>query len=225
MSCWETVTSAVEREALGILGGSFDPIHHGHLRLAEEAIERLGLARVLLIPARPWQRATAASPTQRLAMVELACRGNLRLSADPLEVDRAGPSYTVETLRALRTRYGEHVPLWLVVGADAFLRLPSWHAWEALPTLCHLAVVPRPGVDVERALPAALERWWARRDQAPPAGPAGGLILLDAPELEISATAIRTMLRGGRNPRYLLPDPVLDYIEFEGLYTQEGHGA
>ena len=208
-----------------MLGGSFDPIHHGLLRLAEEAIQRLGLAQVLLIPARPWQRQTEASAEQRLRMVELACTGNARLVAEALELQRPGPSYTVETLRALRRRHGEQRPLWLILGADAFLRLPSWHDWTALPGLCHLAIVPRPGIDIAAHLPAELDAWWARRQAPAPATAAGGLALLDAPALEISATAIRAMLRAGGSPRYLLPDRVLDYIEFEGLYTQEGHGA
>ncbi|MDE3011728.1 MAG: nicotinate-nucleotide adenylyltransferase [Pseudomonadota bacterium] len=220
-----TDTSAPEVAALGILGGSFDPIHHGHLRLAEEAIEGLGLARVLLIPARPWQRPTAASAGQRLRMVELACAGNPRLHAEALELQRPGPSYTVETLKVLRERHGHATPLWLVLGADAFLRLPTWHAWTGLPALCNLAIVPRPGIDIAAHLPAELRDWWSRRSAARTTSAAGALTLLDAPQLEISATAIRAMVRAGRSPRYLLPDCVLDYIEFEGLYTQEGHGA
>ena len=219
------VTSAGNHGPIGVLGGSFDPIHHGHLRLAEEASERLGLAQVLLIPARPWQRGTLASAEQRLAMVEIACRGNPRLRAEGIEVARSAPSYTIDTLRALRERHGSTVPLWLVLGADAFLRLPTWRAWEQLRGLCHLAVVPRPGVDIEaRPMAAALTDWWDARHHAA-RGAAGGLALLDAPELEISATAIRAQLASGRTPRYLLPDPVLDYIESQGLYTLEGHGA
>ena len=213
-----------EARGLGILGGSFDPIHHGHLRLAEEAIGRLGLDQVLLIPARPWQRPTEATAEQRLRMVELACSGNPRLRAEPIEIQRDGPSYTVETLTALRTRHPGR-PLWLILGADAFLRLPSWRDWEALPGLCHLAIVPRPGITLEGALPAELTPWWSRRDVASGSATGGSLVVLDAPALEISATAIRAMRRAGRAPRYLLPDPVLDYIETAGLYTQEGHGA
>ena len=210
--------------ALGILGGSFDPIHHGHLRLAEEAIERLGLAEVLLIPARPWQRATEASAEQRLQMVERACADNPRLRAEPLEVRHDGPSYTVETRGTLRARHGAR-PLWLILGADAFLRLPTWRDWQALPGLCHLAIVPRPGIALDAAVAPELADWWSRRSSAPPSTPTGGLALLAAPELEISATAIRAMRRAGRSPRYLLPDPVLDYIQNAGLYIQEGHGA
>ena len=212
------------RGGLGILGGSFDPVHHGHLRLAEEALGRLGLDEVLLVPARPWQRPTEASGEARLRMVELACAGNPRLRAEPMEIERPGPSYTVDTLSALRARHAAR-PLWLILGADAFLRLPSWRDWEALPGLCHLAIVPRPGIALEGAIPAELVHWWSRRGT--PAGDAssGKLVILDAPALEISATAIRAMRRAGRAPRYLLPDPVLDYIQNAGLYTQEGHGA
>jgi nicotinate-nucleotide adenylyltransferase len=211
------VTSAPELTAVGILGGSFDPIHHGHLRLAEEAIQRLQLARVLLIPARPWQRETAANAEQRFAMVELACRGQDQLIPERLEIDRLEPSYTVDTLRRLRQRLGDKVPLWLIVGADAFLRLSSWHNWTALETLCHLAVVPRPGVNIEQSLPPTLQDWWKQRDQHTER-PSGGLVLLDAPQLEISATAIRKQIKESRSPRYLLPDQVLDYIDHVGLY-------
>jgi nicotinate-nucleotide adenylyltransferase len=210
-------TSAHENSAVGILGGSFDPIHHGHLRLAVEATQRLQLTRVLLIPARPWQRETAASAEQRYAMVELACRGQDQLVPERLEIDRLEPSYTVDSLRRLRLRIGNKVPLWLIVGADAFLRLSSWHNWTAIETLCHLAVVPRPGVNIEQSLPTSLQAWWKQRDQHTDR-PSGGLILLDAPQLEISATAIRKQIKEGRSPRYLLPDPVLDYIENVGLY-------
>lgn len=216
-------------ETIGILGGSFDPIHHGHLRLAEEARERLRLSQVLLIPARPWQRQTEASAGQRLAMLELACHDNAALKPDAVELERPGPSYTVHTLRALRQRYGAEQALWLVLGADAFLRIPSWHAWGALEQLCHLAIVPRPGIDIEAALPEALRSWWMRRLEPRPVPGAAGrrhgqLVLLDAPELEISATLIRAQVRAGRSPRYLLPDSVLDYIHNAGLYRQEGHG-
>jgi len=217
-------TSAPKNSAVGILGGSFDPIHHGHLRLAEEAIQRLQLSRVLLIPARPWQRETAASAEQRYTMVELACRGQDRLVPERLEIDRLEPSYTVDTLRRLRLRLGNDIPLWLIVGADAFLRLNTWHNWTALENLCHLAVVPRPGIDIEQSLPSSLRTWWDRRDLHLD-HPSGSLVLLDAPQLEISATAIRKQISEGLSPRYLLPDQVLDYIRITGLYKkQEGHG-
>jgi len=208
-----------------VLGGSFDPVHHGHLRLAQEAIERLGLAQVLMVPARPWQRSTRASDADRLEMLRLACQGNPRLTPLALELERSGPSYTVETLQALRAHHGAARPLWLILGADAFLGLPSWHQWEALAGLCHLAVAPRPASGLEARLPAELQAWWSRRSTDTPAHPAGALVVLDAPELEISATRIRALRARGHSPRYLLPDPVLDYIESKGLYRQEGHGA
>ena len=206
-----------------MLGGSFDPIHFGHLRLAEEAAHRLGLARVFLIPTRPWQRSTQADAHTRLHMAELACLGNRRLLVDRHEVDHAGPSYTVETLTHLRSRIGVTAPLWLILGADAFLRLPSWKNWGELAGLCHIAVVPRPGVDLAADLPLELQSWWQRRTSDVATGAAGGLCVLNAPALEISATAIRLMLREGRSPRYLLPDQVLDYIELQGVYPQEVH--
>ena len=207
-----------------MLGGSFDPIHHGHLRLAEEVREQLQLAQMLLIPAQPWQRGTQAAPHHRLAMVQHACRSNPALQADDCEVTRSGPSFTVDTLQLLRARLGAQQPLWLVLGADAFLRLPTWHAWQQLAGLCHIAVVPRPGSVLDAAAQPELQPWWQRRQgvDAPQHG-TGRLVLLDLPPLDISATAIRALVAAGRSPRYLLPDPVLDYIEIEGLYLQEGH--
>ncbi len=182
------------------------------------------LRQVLLVPARPWQRGTQASAGQRLAMVELACRDNPALQPDAIELLRAGPSFTVETLRALRMRFGDHETLWLILGADAFVRLHTWHCWQELERLCHLAIVPRPGIDLAAAIPPALQAWWARQQGATPgAGTCGGLRVLTAPALEISATAIRRMVAERRSPRYLLPDPVLDYIEDAGIYCQEGH--
>ncbi len=208
-----------------MLGGSFDPIHHGHLRLAEEVREQLQLKRLLLIPARPWQRGTMASPEQRLAMVQLACHGNPHLLADGCEVQRAGASYTVETLDLLRARLGSQIPVWLVLGADAFLRLASWHQWERLADLCHIAVVPRPGSVLKPHSAPALARWWQHQQASSDAQHGTGrLVILDLPQLDISATAIRALVAAGRSPRYLLPDPVLDYIEIEGIYLQEGHG-
>lgn len=210
---------------LGILGGTFDPVHHGHLRLAEEVADACALDRVLLIPAAlPNLRDAPATPAaDRLAMVRLAARGNARLAVDDRELRREGMSYTVDTLTELRGELGLHVPLCLVLGADAFLRLPRWSRWRQLFDLCHVVVAARPGYELDAAAQAQGEldaEWRARR--AGPAElanrPAGRIARVDIPLLEISATDLRARLSQGASVRYLLPDAVVDYIEAHRLY-------
>ncbi|MCL2657807.1 MAG: nicotinate-nucleotide adenylyltransferase [Betaproteobacteria bacterium] len=212
-------------EPLGLLGGSFDPIHYGHLRFAEEAISTLGLARVRLIPAGvPKHRATPhATAAQRLAMVEIAAAGNPRLSVDPAEVLSDAPSYTVPTLERLRQELGAQQPLVLLLGADAFAGLASWHRWEALISLAHIGVASRPGHALNtQAWPAALAELWRARSGPIAAlreAPVGRIVQFDITPLDISATAIRALLARRASPRYLLPDALIDYIALHRLYS------
>lgn len=210
---------------LGILGGTFDPIHHAHLRLADEARERLLLAAVTLIPAGhpPHRHPPQASGAHRLAMVEQAIVGNAGLQVDAAEIEADGPSYTVLTLERLRAQHGPDRPLVLLLGADAFLGLTTWHRWQDLFSLAHLAVATRPSHVLEpdhMTPPLALE--YASRqtrlatDLA--TAPAGRIIPFGITPLDISATAIRAALGTGRSARYLLPDSVLDYISRHRLY-------
>jgi len=197
---------------LAIFGGTFDPIHLGHLCVAWEAAELLD-ADVLMMPAgqpphRPPPIATAA---QRLAMLQVALRGQSRLTADARELARDGASYTVDTLAGLRAEQGDR-PLVLLLGADAFAGLPNWHEWRRLFELAHIGVLSRPG---ERPpLPAALQREIAGRRVDDAAAlrsvPAGGVVELAVTPLEISATRIRQLLADGREPRYLLPAGLFD---------------
>jgi nicotinate-nucleotide adenylyltransferase len=197
-------------QAIGVLGGSFDPIHYGHLALAQEAAWALGLARVLLVPAarQPLKaEGHGATPEQRLAMVALACADNPLLKPCDIEVRRAGPSYTVDTLRELREQLGEAAGLVFILGVDALHELPRWRGAAELAELCRFAAMSRPGVAtdlgaVERALPALR----------------GRVTLIGGPGLEISGTELRRRLAGGMPVRYQLPDAVLDYIERHGLY-------
>lgn len=214
-------------EALGIFGGTFDPVHLGHLRLAEEARELLGLARVRWIPAgRPPHRgAPQVGGEDRLAMVRLAVEGNPAFEVDAAEVLAPAPSYTVPTLERLRAELGASRPLILLVGADAFAGLPGWHRWRELFDLAHLAVSHRPGFPVDAAsLPAELAGEFARRRVADAGGlaaaPAGGIVTFAMTQLAISATQIRQLLAEGRSPRYLLPHRVLDYIQTRHLYRK-----
>jgi len=213
---------------IGVLGGTFDPIHYGHLRLAEEVGETLRLEEVRFIPSgTPPHRSAPAVPAEhRLAMTQLAAAGNPRFKVDEREVRRAGPGYTYDTLKALRAELGDARPLALLLGADAFLEFATWHRWREIFGLAHIAVAHRPGFPLEQwsghmPLPLARE-YSARRMQQPLAvhlSPAGGIVVVPFTALDISATAIRDMLRAGASPRYLLPGAVLDYIRTHRLYA------
>lgn len=217
------------RQPLGIFGGTFDPVHFGHLRLAEEAADALGLQSVRWIPAgRPALRDTPrVGPRQRLEMVRAAIAGNPRFELDPAEVEAPGPSYTVPTLERLRRpdACGADRPLVLLVGNDAFAGMAGWHRWERLFELAHVAVAHRPGysVDPERLAPA-LAAAFRRRFCADPArlaaAPAGCIATFAMTPLDISATRIRSLLSKGQSPRYLMPDSVIAHIHEHRYYTE-----
>ena len=212
-------------DALGLFGGTFDPVHYGHLRLAEESIAHLGLGAVRWIPAGqpPHRERPQVTAAQRLRMVRQATAGNPRFYVDPAEVEAAAPSYTVLTLERLRLELGDRLPLVLLVGADAFAGLASWHRWRDILELAHVAVSHRPGFPVEPAsLPRELAAEFAAR-RLPDAGglnesPGGGIVTFAMTQLAISATQIRKLLANGLSARYLLPDDVLDYIQTHSLY-------
>ena len=213
---------------IGVLGGTFDPIHYGHLRLAEELGETLRLDEVRLIPSGtpPHRSAPQVAAGHRLAMARLATADNARFKVDEREVHRAGPGYTFDTLAELRAEAGSDRPLALLVGADAFLEFATWHRWHEIFGLAHIAVAHRPGYPLERwaeRMPQPLAReYTARLMQQPLAThlqPAGGIVVVPFTALDISATAIRDTLKAGASPRYLLPASVLDYIHAHKLYT------
>ena len=197
---------------LAIFGGTFDPIHIGHLTVAWEAAELLD-AEVRLMPASvpPHRPPPLASPAERVAMLRAALAGQSRLTLDARELQRVGPSYTIDTLHELRAEQGPR-PLVLLLGADAFAGLPGWHRWRELFDFAHVGVLSRPGV--EAAWPDALvQEVAARRVEevaALRAEPCGKLIELAVTPLEISATRIRELLAVGRDPRYLLPAGLFD---------------
>ena len=213
-------------QPIGIFGGTFDPIHYGHLRLAEEMAEAIGLERVLFIPAgQPPHRGTprTAAP-HRLEMVRRAIAGNPRFAVDAREVTSPRPSYTVDTLAELRAELGKEQPLWLLLGADAFLELPTWHEWRQLFALANIAVAARPGarplLSVDLTEPLKSEVLKRQVASSPVACPAGSVQLRQMTPLDISATVIRNALARHGSARYLLPDTVLDYIHEHQLYTQ-----
>lgn len=212
-------------DALGVMGGTFDPIHFGHLRLAEEACQALQLNQLRIIPAgRPPHRAQPCSSAEdRLAMARLALSGSSHFVLDDHEVRAELPSYTVPTLERLRAELGAARPLVLVLGVDAFLGLPSWHRWQAIFGLAHVAVATRPGYTLNAAdMDARLREEFAARlcasSALPAQGAQGAITHFTMTPLAISATAIRALLARGESPRFLLPDAVLDYIHHHHLY-------
>lgn len=212
-------------EPLGIFGGTFDPVHFGHLRLAEESIGHLGLGGVRWIPAGqpPHRGAPQVTAAQRLEMVRRSTAGNPRFSVDASEVEAAAPSYTIHTLERLRRELGSAQPLVLLVGADAFAGLASWHRWRDILALAHIAVSHRPGFPVEMAsLPEALASEFNARRLSDVAGlkasASGAIVTFAMTQLAISATQIRKLLANDLSARYLLPDAVLDYIQTNSLY-------
>jgi nicotinate-nucleotide adenylyltransferase len=215
---------------IGVFGGTFDPIHFGHLRLAQEIADGIGLDAVRFLPTgNPWHRdAPRASAGHRLAMTRLACAGNPRFVVDGREADGLLPGYTVETLGSLRDELPATTPVCLLMGADAFLGLDRWHRWRALFDLAHVVVARRPGFPLPAdhpGLPSSLARVWTERACEDAAllrnAPAGRIYVQTITALDISATRIRADLAAGKSPRYLLPDAVLDYIRRNRLYDAQ----
>jgi len=197
---------------IAILGGTFDPVHNGHLRVAWEAAEAFD-AEVRLMPAHvpPHRPAPVASAAHRVRLLEMALRGQPRLVLDTRELDRAGASYTVDTLRGLRAEVGKDQPLILLVGADAFGGLPTWREWHALFDLAHIAMLTRPGRTEPWSAELAAEAVPRRvRSAAELRESAHGKVLsLPVTPLDISASAVRALLASGREPRWLIPEAFL----------------
>ncbi len=206
-------------EAIGILGGTFDPIHFGHLRSALEVSEQLNLAHVRLIPsARPPHRNQPhASPQQRLMMLHLAMKNADGFIVDDRELQRDGISYSVDTLISLRQDYPDN-PLFLLLGTDAFLGIQTWHKWQDLLDLAHIVVIRRP--DETLAMPMELNTWYQQHLAMPNDEQqlAGKIWPVTVTQLAISATAIRTTVLDGKSPQFLLPDAVIQLINQLGLY-------
>ncbi|OGO57602.1 MAG: nicotinate (nicotinamide) nucleotide adenylyltransferase [Chloroflexi bacterium RBG_16_72_14] len=200
--------------SLGLLGGTFDPIHHGHLAIAEEAREALGLERVLLVPAampphKPGRPVTAAE--DRLAMLELAIAGNPAFAVSRVELDRGGRSYTVDTLEALRAERGTSAAEpWFILSAEALAEFPTWRRPDRILELCRLAVVPRAGHE-------PLDVAWLAANLP---GRESRVRFLPGPLLPISGSVVRRRAAAGRSVRYLVPEAVANYIAEHRLYTE-----
>jgi nicotinate-nucleotide adenylyltransferase len=213
---------SASRRRIGLLGGTFDPIHIGHLALARSARTALALDETRLIPTgRSWQKdAARATSAQRLEMARLAVASlppDEGFMVDDREVRRDGPTYTIDTLIALRTEVGD-AALVLVMGSDQFRNLPSWHRWAELLDHAHIATTRRERIGLED-LPGPLEALVARcgRDALADA-PSGSIVFFTMPPVPVSATALRAQLGRGEKPSELLPPAVLDYIGSQSLY-------
>ena len=197
---------------LGILGGTFDPIHHGHLLAAEEARHQLDLDRVLFVPAGvpPHKPARPISPARhRVRMVELAIAGRSHFALSRVDVDRPDPCYTVDTLELLRAEWGPGPRFFFIEGADSLADIAGWYQPRRLIELCELAVVGRPGFEIdlaslEKRLPGLTDR----------------LHLVKAPLLEISSSDLRARVRAGRSISYLVPREVEEYVQQHRLYRE-----
>lgn len=211
----ETLTS------LAILGGTFDPVHFGHLRTALELKQRLSLDEMRLMPSYlpPHRIPPRFKAIDRMRMLKLAIASEPELSVDDRELQREGVSYMSDTLAQLREEVGDDISISLVLGMDSFLSLPQWHEWELIPQLAHLIVVARPGVPF--GVNGIMERFLhahETRDRGEIKHTAFGRVLSQTmTPLDISATRIRNLISSGYSPRYLLPDSVWDYIQHHGL--------
>lgn len=205
-----------------IYGGTFDPVHHGHLRLAVELRELLAVPELALLPCHipPHRASPGASSDDRLDLLRLAIAGEPGLVVDDRELVRGGASYSADTLRQLRASLGPDEPLVMVMGSDAFAGFDRWRDWQAIPELAHVLVVARPGETLNPdGVPAGLLSSRAARSTADlHASPCGYFLYQRLPLLDISATAIRERIQTGRSPRYLLPDAVWQEIQQRGLY-------
>lgn len=209
-----------DRRRIGILGGTFDPIHVGHLVLARSAREALGLDEVRLMPTgSSWQKSSvAASAAQRLEMLRLAIAGREGLLADEREVRRAGPSYTVDTLAELRGEFGADAAIVLILGSDQLRNLATWNRYEQLLRYAHIACTQRERVplsDLPDAVEALVRGHGAQRL---PDAPSGAIVFFTMPPMPVSATALRVQLARGERPSELVPAAVLEYIDQHKLY-------
>ncbi|MFI6231748.1 nicotinate-nucleotide adenylyltransferase [Micromonospora echinospora] len=189
---------------IGIMGGTFDPIHHGHLVAASEVADRFGLDEVVFVPTgQPWQKADeAVSPAEdRYLMTVVATASNPRFQVSRVDIDRGGPTYTVDTLRDLHAEYGPKVQLYFITGADALARILSWKDLDEIFELAHFIAVTRPGFELSDAHL-----------------PADTVSLVQVPAMAISSTDCRARVGRGEPVWYLVPDGVVQYIAKRGLY-------
>ena len=208
---------------IGVFGGTFDPIHYGHLRSAFEMLQALDFAQVRFIPCGdpPHRGVTFASAEERFRLVEEAIAGQEGFVADDRELRRDGPSYTVDTLATLREEFPDR-SLGLIVGMDAFLGLPGWYRWDEILDFAHIVVAHRPGWKAPDigVLGELIAEHGTHRVQDLHTVTHGRLHIHAVTQLEIASTEIRELVAAGRDPRFLMPDAVRNAIEETGLYKE-----
>ena len=209
-------------ELIGLMGGTFDPIHCGHLRMALECYQRVGLKKVFMIPCgNPGHRnPPQASAEQRLAMTQLAVGDSGELDVDDREVRRQGITYTIDTLVDLRQKKTTQQRHCLILGADAVASLPAWRDWRKILELCHIIVVQRPGYSLEGEDPPLdwMKDHRVSSIQALKKNAAGAIYSVNAPILEVSATYVRSLVAKGHSAQYLVPSSVYQFIKDNQLY-------
>lgn len=210
------------KQTIGILGGTFDPVHFGHCRAALEIKEKLNLSEVRLLPCyQPAHRGVpVATAEQRLEMLAAAIHHQPGLTIDRREIDRSGPSYMIDTLSSLRDELGQEQSLCLILGLDAFSQIHTWHQWEKLLTLCHFIVMTRPQYSLpsQEAISELIRQHETKAPKTIHESPAGKILFCPITQLDISAQQIRVMIQQGHSPRYLLPDSVWAMIQQKKLY-------
>ena len=203
----------------GFIGGSFNPIHDGHIKAALEAAKALALDSVTFIPAyqSPLKDAHSVSAEHRLAMVELAVADSPLLRCDDREISRQGRSFTVDTVRELRQDFGDDAPLFWIMGDDLLATLNQWSRWQSLVDYCHLVVLGRPGHVCEDC-PGEVVEWLGSHAAEIVSQPSGSVQFLDLPLITMSSTSARESFLVDRTAKLLLPTPVMEYIEAHALY-------
>jgi len=201
-------SSSMGRKRVGIMGGTFDPIHHGHLVAASEVAERFGLDEVVFVPTgEPWQKPVGVTPAEdRYLMTVIATASNPRFQVSRADIDRDGPTYTVDTLRDLRKLYGPEAELFFITGADALEKILSWKDALEVFSLAHFIGVTRPGFEL------SAEHL-----------PADSVELVEVPAMAISSSDCRHRVRSGKPVWYLVPDGVVQYIAKRALYRDSGN--
>lgn len=214
-------------KTIGILGGTFNPVHYGHLRMAQELADGLAINTIRFIPsANPPHKSTHnITASHRVAMVRLAIADNPLFQLDDQELKRSGHSYTIDTLTHLREELGQEVSIILFMGSDAFRQFDTWHRWQEIITLCHIVLVQRPQTSsgktssaLSQTLENFLQNHYTEIGDDLHHSPAGHITMRQITALDISSTAIRHAFQHGNSTRYLMPDAVIDYIKTHQLY-------
>jgi len=216
---------SVTKAAIGLMGGTFNPIHYGHLRMAQELAESLNLDEVRFIPAAnpPHKSADLMTVEHRAAMVRMGISNNPMFTFDDRELHRSGATYTVDTLLSLRDELGKETSLILFMGSDAFTKFNTWHRWHEIIQLCHIALVQRPlTTNSKEVLPKVLETFlhnhYTENADELHESASGWVTMQQITALDISSTTIRDSIKNHHSVRYLMPDNVIDYIQTHKLY-------